>query len=184
MQGDRQRFDVGQINGERFAVMAGAGLDALMIRDADGKLKDRLGRAAYVLTGAKNIAAGRITTQVRIDGDKWFDGKASCVLVGNVGKVLRQYRRFPRRASRRWPARDWHRHRQGPMAMVTDAREDRGRQRSELAIRGDGTRSEVRRSILEAGSLRARRRGSEEDAASLIKVRPEAVTVCVPVVPQ
>ena len=39
----RHRFDVGTINGEHFAVMAGAGLDALMIRDADGALKDRLG---------------------------------------------------------------------------------------------------------------------------------------------
>jgi len=95
MQGDRRRLDVGQINGERFAVMAGAGLDALMIRDADGTLKNRLGRAAYVLTGAKNVSAGRVTTDVRIDGDKWFKGKASCVLVGNVGKVFGNVAVFP-----------------------------------------------------------------------------------------
>ena len=32
------------MNGERFAVMAGAGFDADMIKAADGGLKDRLGR--------------------------------------------------------------------------------------------------------------------------------------------
>jgi len=93
--GERHRFDVGKINGERFAVMAGAGLDALMIHDADGPLKDRLGRAAYVLTGAKNIAHGRVGTRVRIDGQKWFAGKTSCVLVGNVGKIMGNVAAFP-----------------------------------------------------------------------------------------
>jgi len=95
IEGSRRRLDVGQINGERFAVMAGAGLDALMIRDADGALKNRLGRAAYILTGARNISAGRVATRVRIDGDKWFDGKASCVLVANVGKVVGGVSVFP-----------------------------------------------------------------------------------------
>ena len=36
LHGARRRLDVGVVNGERFAVMAGAGFDALMIRDADG----------------------------------------------------------------------------------------------------------------------------------------------------
>jgi diacylglycerol kinase family enzyme len=32
---------------------------------------------------------------VSIDGDKWFDGKASCVLVGNVGKLMGKIAAFP-----------------------------------------------------------------------------------------
>ena len=48
LRGDRRELDVGRFNGERFAVMAGAGFDAAMIRDVGG-LKDRFGRAAYVL---------------------------------------------------------------------------------------------------------------------------------------
>jgi len=95
LDGHRRRLDVGQINGERFVVMAGAGLDALMIRDADGALKERLGRAAYIFTGAKNISLPRVRTRVRIDGDKWFDGDASCVLVANVGQVLGKVSAFP-----------------------------------------------------------------------------------------
>ena len=35
IRGDQIPLDLGNINGERFAVMAGAGFDALMIRDAD-----------------------------------------------------------------------------------------------------------------------------------------------------
>ena len=95
LHGARRALDLGKINGEHFAVMAGAGLDALMIRDADGALKNRLGRAAYILTGAKNISAQRVRTRVRLDGDTWFDGKASCVLVGNVGKVMGDIAAFP-----------------------------------------------------------------------------------------
>ncbi|MDQ1457374.1 MAG: hypothetical protein QOH28_2994, partial [Actinomycetota bacterium] len=95
VNGPRRKLDVGRINGEHFAVMAGAGLDALMIRDADGALKNRLGRVAYVFTGAKNIRAARVDTRVRIDGDKWFTGKASCVLVANVGKVMGDIAAFP-----------------------------------------------------------------------------------------
>jgi len=95
LEGERHRFDVGRINGERFAVMAGAGFDALMIDEADGALKDRLGRAAYILTGAKNLGLGRFATRVRIDGQKWFKGKASCVLVGNVGKLMGNIAAFP-----------------------------------------------------------------------------------------
>jgi len=79
LHGRRRRFDLGRVNGEHFAVMAGAGVDALMIRDADGALKRRLGRFAYIVTGAKSIAMGRIPTRIKVDGAKWFDGKARSV---------------------------------------------------------------------------------------------------------
>ena len=59
LHGARRTIDVGRVNGERFAVMAGTGLDALMIRDADRALKDRFGRAAYVWTGAKHLRLRR-----------------------------------------------------------------------------------------------------------------------------
>ena len=55
LHGARRALDVGKVNGERFAVMAGAGLDAMMIRDADAGLKDKVGRVAYVWTGAKSV---------------------------------------------------------------------------------------------------------------------------------
>jgi diacylglycerol kinase family enzyme len=82
------KLDVGTVNGEHFAVMAGAGFDALMIRDADRSLKDRVGKLAYVFTGAKNLRAARTPVRIKVDGATWFKGKASCVLVGNVAKIL------------------------------------------------------------------------------------------------
>jgi YegS/Rv2252/BmrU family lipid kinase len=88
LHGARRTIDVGTVNGERFAVMAGTGLDALMIRDADRSLKDRFGRAAYVWTGAKHLRVEPFKVKIDVDGRRWFDGKAGCVLVGNVSKVF------------------------------------------------------------------------------------------------
>ncbi len=59
-----------------------------MIRDADRGLKDRFGRAAYVWTGAKGIGADRFDAKIRIDGEEWYRGRLSCVLVGNVGSLF------------------------------------------------------------------------------------------------
>ena len=95
LHGDRRTLDVGSINGERFAVMAGTGFDASMIRDADGGLKDRFGRLAYVLTGARAVRRDPIKTRVEIDGRRWFSGKATCVLVGNLGDVIGGIAAFP-----------------------------------------------------------------------------------------
>jgi diacylglycerol kinase (ATP) len=88
LHGDRRSLDTGSVNGEHFAVMAGAGFDALMIKDADGGMKDRLGRVAYLWTGLKNMNAARVKATVEVDGRRFFKGSTSCVLVGNVGKVL------------------------------------------------------------------------------------------------
>ena len=88
LHGARRAIDVGTVNGERFAVMAGTGLDALMIRDADRSLKGRFGRAAYFWTGAKHIRVEPFRVRIDVDGTRWFDGRAGCVLVGNVSKVF------------------------------------------------------------------------------------------------
>ncbi len=88
LRGDRRALDVGKVNGEHFAVMAGCGFDALMIRDADRGLKDKFGRAAYVWTAAKHLRAASVRATVDVDGERWFAGKLSCLLVGNVGSVF------------------------------------------------------------------------------------------------
>jgi diacylglycerol kinase (ATP) len=88
LHGRRRTIDVGRVNGERFAVMAGTGLDALMIRDADRALKDRFGRAAYIWTGAKHLRLKPFRARIDVDGTRWFDGASGCILVGNVSRVL------------------------------------------------------------------------------------------------
>jgi len=84
----RRTLDVGTINGEHFAVMAGAGFDAEMLKEADGGLKDAVGRVAYLWTGAKQLRATPVKTKIKVDGTTWFDDVSSCVLVGNVGGVF------------------------------------------------------------------------------------------------
>jgi len=86
LHGARRRLDVGVLNGERFAVMAGAGLDAMMMRDATG-LKDRFGRMAYVWTGVKATRSKAIRMSIDVDGTTWFKGRASCLLLGNMGTL-------------------------------------------------------------------------------------------------
>ncbi len=93
--GKRQTLDVGVVNGERFAVMAGTGVDALMIREADGGLKDRLGRLGYVITGVKAARHESVRARVEVDGRRWFKGPASAVLVGNMGDVIGGISAFP-----------------------------------------------------------------------------------------
>jgi diacylglycerol kinase (ATP) len=88
LHGARRRLDVGRFNKERFAVMAGVGIDAAMIRDADGILKERLGRAAYVWTGLKNLRAEPVGAEITVDGVHWFSGESTCVLIGNVGGLF------------------------------------------------------------------------------------------------
>ncbi len=88
LHGARRRLDAGCLNGEHFAVMAGAGFDASMIKQADGTLKDRLGRAAYVWTGSRSLRAKPFKAKIAVDGVPWYAGEASCILLGNVGHLF------------------------------------------------------------------------------------------------
>ena len=88
LHGRLRRIDVAAMNDERFAVMAGVGFDADMIAGADGGLKERLGRAAYLWTGTKSFRAEPFAAKIRVDGSPWFSGTASCILAGNVGALF------------------------------------------------------------------------------------------------
>lgn len=88
LRGERRCLDVGRFNGERFAVMAGAGFDAAMIRSAGSGLKDRVGRAAYVWTGSQSLRMKPFRAEIKVDGVNWYKGKATCILFGNVGDLF------------------------------------------------------------------------------------------------
>jgi YegS/Rv2252/BmrU family lipid kinase len=94
LSGARRRLDLGRVNGEHFAVMAGAGFDGELINDADRGLKDRLGRLAYVWSGLRHVGDSPVTAEITVDGERWFEGEASCVLLGNVGTITGGIRAF------------------------------------------------------------------------------------------
>ena len=85
LKGRERRIDVATANGERFAVMGGLGFDARLIDATAKSAKRRFGKLAYMRTGAGAIQAPPMSVRVKIDGTKWFEGDATCVLVGNVG---------------------------------------------------------------------------------------------------
>jgi diacylglycerol kinase (ATP) len=87
LHGERRKLDVGTVNGERFAAMAGSGFDATMIRDTSDVAKKDLGRLAYFRSSLRAIRARSVRMKIRVDGAKWFKGKASCALIGNIGRV-------------------------------------------------------------------------------------------------
>jgi len=180
LDGERRPLDVGRFNGERFAVMAGAGFDAAMIERADGALKDRLGRAAYIWAGSQNLRAKPFKAKIQVDGVPWYAGKASCILFGNVGRLF------------------------GGIEVFSDARPDDGRlelgvvnadsvtdwlraiartaaghpQRSPLVQATSGTKIEVKLSRKVLYEIDGGDR--EKVKAFTVKVQPAAITICVP----
>jgi diacylglycerol kinase (ATP) len=180
LHGERRKLDVGRFNGERFAVMAGAGFDASMIREADGSLKDRFGRVAYVWTGSQQLRAKPFKAKIEVDGVPWYAGAASCILVGNVGHLF------------------------GGVEVFANARPDDGR--LELGVVhadgvGDWVRTLARTAVGQAErsplvqatsakkiKVKLNRKvlyeidgGDREKVTSFtIKVQPAAVTICLP----
>jgi len=180
LHGDRRRLDTGSVNGERFTVMAGAGFDARMIADADRGAKDRLGSAAYLVTGLKSLRGRRVRATIDVDGKRFFTGKISCVLAANVGKILGGVEAFPRArpddgrldlgvVTAKSPA-DWARTfgrvalghpERSPFAKVTRAKKIRIRFEEKVRFELDGGARPASRKLR-------------------IKVHPGSVTVCVP----
>jgi YegS/Rv2252/BmrU family lipid kinase len=85
--GRRRRLDVGAVGEEKFAVMAGIGFDAAMLRDAPEKVKKRVGPLAYVISGLGNINDHGFVATVTVDDQPPVRKRARTVLVGNVGKL-------------------------------------------------------------------------------------------------
>jgi diacylglycerol kinase (ATP) len=83
----RRRLDVGQVDGQMFAVMAGMGFDAAMMDDASTSLKARIGPAAYVVSALRHLLDRSMRVEIRIDDEPSRRCRARTVLVGNVGRL-------------------------------------------------------------------------------------------------
>ena len=82
----RRRIDVGDVDGQAFAVMAGMGLDAAMMQDAPTALKAKAGALAYVVSAVRHLADDEMRVEVTVDGQT-RRRRARTVVVGNVGRL-------------------------------------------------------------------------------------------------
>lgn len=91
--GDRRRIDLGRLpDGRFFAVAAGVGIDARMVRDTPGWMKRRLGVVAYAITAtgaALGVVIRRDFFHVRLTVDGTvYDREAAAAMVANFGAIL------------------------------------------------------------------------------------------------
>jgi diacylglycerol kinase (ATP) len=93
--GAHQPLDVGVINGERFAVMAGTGVDAITMRDVTTAEKKKVGRLAYFRSASNALRGPAFEATIHVNGKRWFTGRATCVLAGNVGAITGGIEVFP-----------------------------------------------------------------------------------------
>jgi diacylglycerol kinase (ATP) len=70
---------------EHFAVMAGVGIDAVIMQDTNPDLKKTVGSAAYFVSAAKNANHPALHTSIRVDDRPVLRRKASVIVIGNVG---------------------------------------------------------------------------------------------------
>lgn len=84
----RRTIDLLEADGRRFAVMAGLGFDAAMIRETGEQAKARHGWAAYILGGLRALRnTARARYEVRVDERPARRLRALGVVVGNVGEL-------------------------------------------------------------------------------------------------
>jgi diacylglycerol kinase (ATP) len=72
---------------EHFAVMAGIGVDAMMMDETDEDLKDKVGSAAYFVAAAKALGRLPVRMTVQLDTSRPVRRHAMLCVIGNVGTL-------------------------------------------------------------------------------------------------
>jgi diacylglycerol kinase (ATP) len=72
---------------EYFAVMAGIGMDAVIMDETDEGLKDKVGSAAYFVAAAKALGRLPVPMTVQLDGNRPVRRHAMLCVIGNVGTL-------------------------------------------------------------------------------------------------
>jgi len=100
--GDRRALDMAKIvsqTGPRkkpipndkemyFAILAGVGLDAKIITDADRETKNKLGVFAYLLSAFRNLGHRSVVVRIRLDdSNRIIRRRAKSVMVANMGRI-------------------------------------------------------------------------------------------------
>lgn len=87
LTGEDLPIDLGDLDGEPFAVMAGIGFDAAMLADANDTLKQRVGWPAYVVSAARHLRDRPVRVELRPSDGPPLHRRAASVIVANVGQL-------------------------------------------------------------------------------------------------
>ncbi|HET8915208.1 MAG TPA: diacylglycerol kinase family protein [Propionibacteriaceae bacterium] len=92
---DLVRLTVDDQPPDHFAVMAGIGLDAVIMEGTDPNLKKAVGSAAYFVSAAKNANHPAMHATIAVDDQPPFKRRAHLIVVGNVGFLLANIQLIP-----------------------------------------------------------------------------------------
>ena len=175
------KLDLGKVNGERFAVMAGAGFDARMIGDADGNLKDKLGRLTYIWTGIQESPHEAVPRHDPGRRRPLVSGQGELHPRRQRRRSVRRRRGLRRRTPGRRPARAGRGDRRRPRAVATHARAHGGGHTEQVTVRADDEGPLREGQAEPEGPVRARRRRPRRRRSRCgSRFNPARVDVCVP----
>jgi diacylglycerol kinase (ATP) len=84
---DLVRITVDDRAPEHFAVMAGIGVDAMIMDETNEDLKDKVGSAAYFVAAAKALGRLPVRLTVQLDNNRPIRRHAMLCVIGNVGTL-------------------------------------------------------------------------------------------------
>jgi diacylglycerol kinase (ATP) len=84
---DLVRITVDDRAPEHFAVMAGIGIDAMIMDETNEDLKDKVGSAAYFVAAAKAMGRLPVRLKVQMDNNRPIHRHAMLCVIGNVGTL-------------------------------------------------------------------------------------------------
>jgi diacylglycerol kinase (ATP) len=84
---DLVRITVDDRAPEHFAVMAGIGVDAMIMDETNEVLKDKVGSAAYFVAAGKALGRLPVRMTVQLDSNRPVRRHAMVCVIGNVGRL-------------------------------------------------------------------------------------------------
>lgn len=165
---------------EHFAVMAGVGVDAVIMDEVDDDLKAKVGSVAYFLAAGKALGRLPMRMEVKVDNGRRHRRRSVICLIGNVGKLPGGIVLLPDADARNGrldvyvasPHRLWHWF-QLLVRLVTRRRRD-----ADPVDTWQGHRVEVRLAHPDSYQLDGDVVG--ECSRLIAEVRPGALRVCIP----
>ena len=84
---DLVKLSVDGQEGEHFAVMAGMGIDAMIMDETDPELKSKIGTGAYFVAAAKALGRLPVPMRIKVDNHRVHRRRAMICVVGNVSTL-------------------------------------------------------------------------------------------------